>query len=178
MESRPVDLAGADDCAGGLVREPGDAAGSGADGGPHSALQRDFSEAGRGVSEPAAAGIEWICVSVFYRTAIWTAREHCEEGQRIAVLMRVDDTSGADASATMQLAAARLALNLHEAGFNVQVAAAGSRQTPALILRRVHLEAMASAAGAGRDAGAFGQNGSVTGTDAARCGRRSGGSGQ
>ena len=49
--------------------------------------------------------------------------------------------SVSDTSATMQLAAERLALNLHEAGFSVQVASAGSRPPGALELRKVHLEA-------------------------------------
>jgi len=43
-------------------------------------------------------------------------------------------TLRAEGSATMQLAAQRIALNLREAGFNVQVAANGSRQHADLIL--------------------------------------------
>ena len=64
-----------------------------------------------------------------------------------------------DTSATMQLAAERLALNLHEAGFNVQVAATGSRLTPALELRRVHLEATDPEAALDEMLTRFGQNG-------------------
>jgi len=67
----------------------------------------------------------------------------------------------------MQLAAERLALNLHEAGFNVQTAAAGSRQTYPLELRRVHLEATGERAALDEMAARFGQNSTVTGTDAA-----------
>jgi peptide/nickel transport system substrate-binding protein len=74
--------------------------------------------------------------------------------------------SASDTSAPMQLAAERLALNLHEAGFNVQTAAAGSRQTP-LILRRVHLEAASPRAAFDEMLARFGQNSTVSGTDAA-----------
>jgi peptide/nickel transport system substrate-binding protein len=76
-----------------------------------------------------------------------------------------------DTSATMRVAAERLALNLHEAGFNVQVAPAGSRPTGlptgALDLRKVHLEATDPAAALDEMLARFGENGSVTGTDAA-----------
>jgi ABC-type transport system substrate-binding protein len=72
-----------------------------------------------------------------------------------------------DTSAPMQLAAERLALNLHEAGFNVQTAAAGSRQTAALELRRAHLEAGSPRAAFDEMLARFGQNGTVNGTDAA-----------
>ncbi|MGC2300606.1 MAG: ABC transporter substrate-binding protein [Acidobacteriaceae bacterium] len=72
-----------------------------------------------------------------------------------------------DTGATMQLAAERLALNLHEAGFNVQAAPAGSRQTPALELRRVHLEASSPEAALDEMLARFGQNGTVSGRDAA-----------
>jgi MarR-like DNA-binding transcriptional regulator SgrR of sgrS sRNA len=72
-----------------------------------------------------------------------------------------------DTSATMQLAAERLALNLHEAGFNVQVASAGSRQTPAFAMRRVHLEASSPEAALDEMLARFGQNSTVSGTDAA-----------
>jgi peptide/nickel transport system substrate-binding protein len=72
-----------------------------------------------------------------------------------------------DTSATMQLAAERLALNLHEAGFNVQVASTGSRPTLALVLRRVHLEATSPEAALDEMLSRFGQNSTVTGTDAA-----------
>ena len=72
-----------------------------------------------------------------------------------------------DTGATLQLAAARLALNLHEAGFNVQVAQAGSRQRPALELRRVHLEAASPRAALDEMLARFGQNGTVNGSDVA-----------
>jgi hypothetical protein len=72
-----------------------------------------------------------------------------------------------DTGATMQLAAARLALNLHEAGFNVQVTQAGSRQPPTLALRRVHLEAASPRPALDEMLARFGQNGTVNGTDAA-----------
>jgi peptide/nickel transport system substrate-binding protein len=73
-----------------------------------------------------------------------------------------------DTSATMQLAAARLALNLHEAGFNIQVAASGSHPAPApLSLRRVHLEATAPQPALDELLARFGQNSSVAGTGAA-----------
>ena len=66
----------------------------------------------------------------------------------------------------MQLATERLALNLREAGFNVQVAQSGSRQTSALMLRRVHLEATGAEAALDEMLSRFGQNraGSMTGT--------------
>ena len=83
-----------------------------------------------------------------------------------AMMLGVDDNSS-----TMQLAAERLALNLHEAGFSVQVLAAGSRQTSALALRRVHLEAAGAQAALDEMLSRFGQNGAGsmtgTGTDAA-----------
>lgn len=78
------------------------------------------------------------------------------------VMLGVDDMG-----ATMQLAAARLALNQHEAGFNVQVAQAGSRQPQALELRRVHLEAASPRPALDEMLARFGQNGTVNGTDAA-----------
>jgi MarR-like DNA-binding transcriptional regulator SgrR of sgrS sRNA len=74
--------------------------------------------------------------------------------------------SVSDTSATMQLAAQRLALNLHEAGFNLQVATA-SRPTVALELQKVHLEATDQGAALDEMLAHFGENGSVTGTDAA-----------
>ena len=71
-----------------------------------------------------------------------------------------------DTTSTMQLATERLALNLREAGFNVQVAQSGSRQTSALMLRRVHLEATGAEAALDEMLSRFGQNraGSMTGT--------------
>jgi hypothetical protein len=77
------------------------------------------------------------------------------------------DTSAADMSATGQLAAERLALNLHEAGFNVQVAALGSHAKAELLLRRVHFEASSPQAALDEMLARFGQNSSVSGTDAA-----------
>ena len=72
-----------------------------------------------------------------------------------------------DTGATMQLAAERLALNLHEAGFNVQVAAAESRPTGALELTKVHLEVTDPGAALEAMLARFGENGSVSGADAA-----------
>ena len=71
-----------------------------------------------------------------------------------------------DTGATMQLAAGRVALNLHEAGFNVQVAPA-SRPTGALEIRKVHLEATEPGPALDEMLAQFGENGSVTGADAA-----------
>ncbi len=78
-----------------------------------------------------------------------------------ALALGTDDTSAA-----MQLVADRLALNLHEAGFNVQAAPPGSRQAAPLQLRRVHLEAGSPRAALDEMLARFGQNGTVTGTDA------------
>ena len=75
--------------------------------------------------------------------------------------------SVSDTGATMELAAERLVLNLHEAGFNVQVAAAGSRPTTELELRKVHLEATDPGPALEEMLARFGENGSVTGSDAA-----------
>jgi peptide/nickel transport system substrate-binding protein len=76
------------------------------------------------------------------------------------LLLAVDSPGSA-----MDLAAQRLALNLHEAGFNVQVTAAHSAAP--LILRLVPLEAATSRAALDEIAASLGENGSVTGTDAA-----------
>jgi len=78
-----------------------------------------------------------------------------------ALTLGTDDTSAA-----MQLVADRLALNLHEAGFNVQTASPASRQSAPLQLRRVHLEAGSPRAALDEMLARFGQNGTVTGTDA------------
>lgn len=67
-----------------------------------------------------------------------------------------------DPSPILHLAAERLALNLQEAGFSVQVAASPSS---ALTLRRVHLEASGPAAALDEMLARFGQNGTVTATD-------------
>jgi ABC-type transport system substrate-binding protein len=75
--------------------------------------------------------------------------------------------SADDTSSTMQVAAERLALNLHEAGFNVQVAGPGARPAAALALRRVHLEATGPQAALDEMLARFGQNSNVNGTDVA-----------
>ena len=79
--------------------------------------------------------------------------------------------SSENADATMQVAAERLALNLHEAGFNVQVSPAAARPVGSpggmLTLRRVHLQATDAEAALDEMLARFGENGSVTGTDAA-----------
>jgi peptide/nickel transport system substrate-binding protein len=72
-----------------------------------------------------------------------------------------------DTTATMRLAAERLALNLHEAGFAVQVAPPGSRQPAVFALRRVHLEAASPAAALDEMLAHFVQNGTVTASDPA-----------
>ena len=74
--------------------------------------------------------------------------------------------SADDTSATMQLAAERLALNLHEAGFNIQ-ALPGIHPDAPLVLRRVHLEAVSPRAALDELLAHLGQNGTVTGTDPA-----------
>lgn len=71
-----------------------------------------------------------------------------------------------DTSATMQLAAERIALNLHEAGFNVLVPPGAHPPAP-LVLRRDHLEAASPRAALDELLARFGQNGTVTGTDPA-----------
>ena len=73
--------------------------------------------------------------------------------------------SAEDTSATQHLAAERLALNLHEAGFAVQVAA--SHQPAPFTLRRVHLEPAGPAASLDEMLAHFGQNGTVSATDPA-----------
>lgn len=75
--------------------------------------------------------------------------------------------SSDDTGATMHLAAERLALNLHEAGFAVQVAGSSSQPPSALALRRAHLEAASPAAALDEMLARFGQNGTVTATDPA-----------
>lgn len=64
---------------------------------------------------------------------------------------------------TLQLAAERLALNLHEAGFSVQMALPGS--SAIMNLRMVHLEEVSPHAALDEMLAGFGQNGSVSGTD-------------
>lgn len=75
--------------------------------------------------------------------------------------LAVDDTG-----ASMQLAAERLVLNLHEAGFNVQIASSISHPAP-LTLRRVYLQAASPRAALDEMLARFGQNGTVSGTDPA-----------
>lgn len=64
---------------------------------------------------------------------------------------------------TLQLAAERLALNLHEAGFNVQVASPGGAAV--MHLRLAHLEETNPRAALDEMLAAFGQTGTVNGTD-------------
>ena len=67
-----------------------------------------------------------------------------------------------DASPTMQLVAERIALNLREAGFRVQVAIhapnAEPGATPDLTLQRIHLESAGAQAALGQMLAAFGQS--------------------
>ena len=69
-----------------------------------------------------------------------------------------------DTGASTQLASERLALNLHEAGFNVQIVSGG---TAPLALRHVYLEAGSPRAALNEMLAQLGQNGTVSGTDAA-----------
>jgi peptide/nickel transport system substrate-binding protein len=69
-----------------------------------------------------------------------------------------------DATPSLQLAAERLALNLREDGFNVQITN-GSHPGAQLTLRRVHLQATAPRAALDEMAAQFGQNGRVNGAD-------------
>jgi peptide/nickel transport system substrate-binding protein len=71
-----------------------------------------------------------------------------------------------DTGASMQLAAERLALNLHEAGFTVQVAP-GSHAPAPLTLRCEHPEAASPRAALDELLARFGQNNTVTGTNPA-----------
>jgi ABC-type transport system substrate-binding protein len=74
--------------------------------------------------------------------------------------------SADDTSANLQLAAERLALNLHEVGFNIQPVAGIHPESP-LQLRRVHLEAASPRPALDELLAHLGQNGTVTGTDPA-----------
>ncbi|HEX4005638.1 MAG TPA: ABC transporter substrate-binding protein [Acidobacteriaceae bacterium] len=67
---------------------------------------------------------------------------------------------------SLQLAASRLALNLHEAGLNAFVVA-GSQQPALLALRRVHLEEASPRAALDEMLARFGQNSTVSGSDSA-----------
>jgi peptide/nickel transport system substrate-binding protein len=71
-----------------------------------------------------------------------------------------------DPTASLQLAAERLALNLHEAGFTVQVAPGSPAPAP-LTLRCEHPEAAGSRSVLDELLARFGQNSTVTGTDPA-----------
>lgn len=71
-----------------------------------------------------------------------------------------------DSTPSLQLAAERLALNLHEAGFTVQVGPGGRAPAP-LTLRLVHPEAAGARATLDELLARFGQNSTVTGTDPA-----------
>lgn len=75
--------------------------------------------------------------------------------------------SAGDSSAEMQLAAERIALNLREAGFRVEVVANGSGRQANIALRRVHLEANDPRAGLEELASILGENITVNGTDSA-----------
>jgi peptide/nickel transport system substrate-binding protein len=66
-------------------------------------------------------------------------------------------------TATMQVAADRLVLNLHEAGFNVQPAA-GNHEPAALVLRRIHLQAVTPRAALDEMLARAGESAIVTGS--------------
>jgi hypothetical protein len=71
-----------------------------------------------------------------------------------------------DGNAEMQLAAERIALNLREAGFRIQVASGGGGQPKAdIVLRTVHLEANTPRAALNEMIGASGQHATAIGTD-------------
>jgi peptide/nickel transport system substrate-binding protein len=72
-----------------------------------------------------------------------------------------------DENAELQLAAERIALNLREAGFRVQILSASSGGRPDMRLRRMHLEADDPRAALDEMAEASGQNVTVNGTDSA-----------
>lgn len=69
-----------------------------------------------------------------------------------------------DGNPVMQLAAQRIALNLREAGFRVQVVSGGGMQAD-IVLRRAHLEANDPRTALDEMLEASGQNVTVTGTD-------------
>ena len=71
-----------------------------------------------------------------------------------------------DGAPEMQLAAERIALNLRDAGFRIQVASGGGGKPQAdIVLRRVHLEANDPHAALNEMIGASGQNVTVIATD-------------
>lgn len=74
----------------------------------------------------------------------------------------------ADSSdASMQLAAQRIALNLHEGGLNVQFSPQPNKAGADLLLRRIHLEATGAAAGLAEILSVFGEGESENGSDPA-----------
>ncbi|MGA7315922.1 MAG: ABC transporter substrate-binding protein [Silvibacterium sp.] len=72
-----------------------------------------------------------------------------------------------DGNAEMQLTAERIALNLREAGFRVQVVSGSARTQPDIVLRRLHLEANNSPAALDEMLETSGQRVTLNGTDAA-----------
>jgi peptide/nickel transport system substrate-binding protein len=77
-------------------------------------------------------------------------------------------TLAADSSdASIQLAAQRIELNLHEAGFNVQFTPQPNKPGADLLLRRVHLEATGASAGLTEMFSNFGEGASEDGSDPA-----------
>jgi peptide/nickel transport system substrate-binding protein len=72
-----------------------------------------------------------------------------------------------DANPEMQLAVERIALNLREGGFRIQVASPGTRQQSDIILRQIHLQTIDAHAALDGMISSFGQNITVTGTDTA-----------
>jgi peptide/nickel transport system substrate-binding protein len=74
-------------------------------------------------------------------------------GGATVVTMTVEDTSAA-----VQLAEARIALNLREAGFHVQLVPRGTKPAPELILKRIHLETSDAQAALSEVLGAFNQS--------------------
>jgi peptide/nickel transport system substrate-binding protein len=74
--------------------------------------------------------------------------------------------SADEPGASLQLAASRLALNLHEAGFNIPIVSGTHQPTP-LALRRVHLQSNSPRAALDEMLTRFGQNGTVTASDPA-----------
>ncbi len=71
------------------------------------------------------------------------------------------------ADPSMQLAAQRLALNLHEAGLNVQFVPQPNRPGTDLLLRCIHLQATEAAAGLAEIFSVFGEGESESGSDPA-----------
>lgn len=83
-------------------------------------------------------------------------------GGGATLTMTVDDTNAA-----VQVAGERIALNLREAGFHVQVVPHGGSVTPDLILRRVSLESADAQAGLQQMLAAFNQSLTEDGGDPA-----------